>query len=420
MFLTRPRASHGEASPNDFIEEFIMPAAVFSLAFAAFAIGTTEFVIVGLLPDIGRAFGISVSAAGLLVSFYALAITVGTPVVSAMTARLPRRALLLALMAFFTLCNLAAGLSTAFPALLAIRILMAVAHGVFFGLGTTVAMSLVPSEKSGRAVAIMVSGLTVAMVTGVPGGTWLGDLMSWRLPFLVVAAMGALATIGLWRLLPALAAQRSAGTVLSQLALLKSRALMPLYAIAALGMGATFAVFTYLSPLLIHTTGFRSEGVTLGLMVFGLGSVVGTIGGGRLSDRYGPKLSMNIALAGIAASVATLLLTAHHPMLVLINLFVWGAFAFAVPPVMQATVVLVARRVAPDAVGTAAGLNVAAFNLGISGGSFIGGLTLAGVDVLTTVYAGVALAVVGLVVVATYRWSERPAAVPAGDALARC
>jgi len=209
------------------------------------------------------------------VSFYALAITVGTPVVSALTARLPRRALLLALMAFFTLCNLAAGLSTAFPALLAIRIVMAVAHGVFFGLGTTVAMSLAPPDKSGRAVAIMVSGLTVAMVTGVPGGTWLGDLMSWRLPFLAVAAMGALATIGLWRLLPALAAQRSAGTVLSQLALLKSRALMPLYAIAALGMGATFAVFTYLSPLLIHTTGFRSEGVTVGLMVFGLGSVVG-------------------------------------------------------------------------------------------------------------------------------------------------
>ncbi|WP_248324127.1 MULTISPECIES: MFS transporter [unclassified Caballeronia] len=397
-----------------------MPAAVFSLAFAAFAIGTTEFVIVGLLPDIGRAFGISVSTAGLLVSFYALAITVGTPVVSAMTARLPRRALLLALMAFFTLCNLAAGLSTDFPALLAIRIVMAVAHGVFFGLGTTVAMALVPPDKSGRAVAIMVSGLTVAMVTGVPGGTWLGDLMSWRLPFLVVAAMGALATIGLWRLLPAFAVQRSAGTVLSQLALLRSRALMPLYAIAALGMGATFAVFTYLSPLLIHTTRSTSEGVTLGLMVFGLGSVVGTIGGGRLSDRYGPKVSMNIALAGIAASVAALWLTAHQPVLVLVNLFVWGAFAFAVPPVMQATVVLVSRRVAPDAVGTAAGLNVAAFNLGISGGSFIGGLTLAGVNVLTTVYAGVALAAVGLVVVATYRWSERTAAMPARDALARC
>ncbi|BFG80731.1 hypothetical protein PTKU46_87650 [Paraburkholderia terrae] len=146
-----------------------MPAAVFSLAFAAFAIGTTEFVIVGLLPDIARA--ISVSTAGLLVSFYALAITVGTPVVSALTARLPRRALLLALMTLFTLCNLAAGLSSSFPALLAIRIVMAVAHGVFFGLGTTVAMALVPTQKSGRAVAIMVSGLTVAMVTGVPGGT---------------------------------------------------------------------------------------------------------------------------------------------------------------------------------------------------------------------------------------------------------
>ncbi|WP_186204588.1 MFS transporter [Burkholderia gladioli] len=397
-----------------------MPTAVFSLAFAAFAIGTTEFVIVGLLPDIGSAFGISVSTAGLLVSFYALAITVGTPVVSALTARLPRRALLLALMSFFTLCNLAAGVSTAFAALLAIRIVMAVAHGVFFGLGTTVAMALVPTRKSGRAVAIMVSGLTVAMVTGVPGGTWLGELMNWRLPLLVVAAMGALATFGLWRLVPALPAQPDAGTILSQFALLKSPALMPLYAIAALGMGATFAVFTYLSPLLMHATGFGSEGVTLGLMVFGLGSVVGTLGGGRLSDRYGPKLGMNIALAGIAASVAALWLTARHPAMVMVNLFVWGAFAFAVPPVMQATVVLVARRVAPEAVGTAAGLNVAAFNLGISGGSLLGGLTLVGVNVLTTVYAGVALAVVGLGVVAIYRWSDHPAAAPARDALGRC
>jgi len=139
-----------------------------------------------------------------------------------------------------------------------------------------------------------------------------------------------------------------------------------------------------------------------------------------VSDRYGPKLSMNIALGGIAASVAGLWLTAHHPVLVLVNLFVWGTFAFAVPPIMQATVVLVARREAPEAVGTAAGLNVAAFNLGISGGSFLGGLTLAGVAVLTTVYAGVALAVVGLVVVAMYRWSERPAAVPARGAPGRC
>ncbi|MBW9103994.1 MFS transporter [Paraburkholderia phenoliruptrix] len=397
-----------------------MPAAVFSLAFAAFAIGTTEFVIVGLLPDIGRAFGISVSTAGLLVSFYALAITIGTPLISAVTARLPRRALLLALMTFFTLCNLAAGLSDAFGALLAIRIAMAVAHGVFFGLGTTVAMSLVPAQKSGRAVAIMVSGLTVAMVTGVPGGTWLGDLMSWRLPFLVVAAMGAVATVGLWRLLPSLSSQRGSGSILSQLSLLRSSALMPLYAMAALGMGATFAVFTYLSALLTNVTGMTSEGVTLGLMIFGLGSVAGTIGGGRLADRYGPKISMNIALSGLALSVAALWGSAHQPVLVMINLFVWGAFAFAVPPIMQATVVLVAQRVAPQAVGTAAGLNVAAFNLGISGGSFVGGLALAGGSVVTTVYVGVALALVGLAVVATYRWSGRRSVRITRSTVAEC
>ncbi|GJH13271.1 MFS transporter [Caballeronia novacaledonica] len=397
-----------------------MPAAVFSLAFAAFAIGTTEFVIVGLLPDIASAFGISVPTAGLLVSFYALAITVGTPLVSAVTARLPRRALLLGLMTFFTVCNVAAGLSGAFPTLLGVRIVMAVSHGVFFGLGTTVAMSLVPTERSGRAVAIMVTGLTVAMVTGVPGGTWVGALMSWRLPFLVVAAMGALSTVGLWLLLPSLPSQKIAGSILSQLSLLQNKALMPLYGLAALGMGATFAVFTFLSPLLTHTTGLGAEGVTVGLVVFGLGSVVGTLGGGRISDRYGPKLSMNIALTGLAVSVAALMVTARQPVLVMINLFVWGAFAFAVPPIMQATVVLIARRVAPQAVGTASGLNVAAFNLGISGGSFLGGLALVKQDALTTVYVGVALAIAGLIVVATYRWSGRRSDASARDAFGRC
>jgi MFS transporter, DHA1 family, inner membrane transport protein len=195
---------------------------------------------------------------------------------------------------------------------------------------------------------------------------------------------------------------------------------MPLYAMAALGMGATFTVFTYLSPLLTHSAGLKSDGVTLGLVIFGLGSVVGTIGGGRLSDRYGAKPSMNIALTGLAMSVASLWITAHQPVLVMVNLFVWGAFAFAIPPIMQATVVLIARRVAPQAVGTAAGLNVAAFNLGISGGSFLGGLVLTGENVLATVYVGVALAIAGLVVVAMYRWSGRPSAATPRNAVGEC
>ena len=241
--------------------------------------------------------------------------------------------------------------------------------------------------------------------------------MSWRLPFFVVAAMGALATAGLWRLLPSLPSRRGAGDILSQLSLLKSNALMPLYLMAAVGMAATFAVFTYLSPLLTRITGLNSEGVTLGLMTFGLGSVVGTIGGGRLSDRYGPKFSMNIALAGLAMSMAAVLVSAHQPVLIMANLFVWGAFAFAIPPIMQATVVLIAQRVAPRVVGTAAGLNVAAFNLGIAGGSFLGGRALTSENVLATVYVGLALSVIGLAVVAMYRWSDRPAAVTSRHAL---
>ncbi len=160
-----------------------MPVALYALAVATFAIGTTEFVIVGLIPGIAADLGVSISTAGLLVSLYALAITLGTPVLSALTRALPRRGLVIALMAVFTACNLSAAVAPSYSTLLLSRIVMGVAHGVFFGVGATVATSCVPKSKSGSAIAVMMGGLTVAMVIGVPLGSWVGQLFNWRTPF---------------------------------------------------------------------------------------------------------------------------------------------------------------------------------------------------------------------------------------------
>ena len=185
-----------------------MPPALYALAVATFAIGMTEFVVVGLIPDIAADLAVSIPTAGLLVSFYALSITLGTPVFSALTGGLPRRGLAIAFMAIFTACNLSAAVAPNYSSLLLSRIVMAIAHGVFFGVGAACATSLVSKSRSGSAVAVMMGGLTVAMVIGVPLGSWIGQLFSWRAPFLIVTCLGAIAVLGLIWFLPPEISQR--------------------------------------------------------------------------------------------------------------------------------------------------------------------------------------------------------------------
>ncbi len=199
-----------------------MPAAIFALAVATFAIGTTEFVIVGLLPNIATDLHVSIPTAGLLVSLYALAITLGTPIVSAMTGGLPRRNLAIALMVVFAATNLSAALAPNYSALLASRIVMAVAHGVFFGVGAACATSLVSKSRAGSAVAAMMGGLTIAMVIGVPLGSWIGQLFNWRTPFLIVTALATVAVLGLVWLLPREISYSRPAPFLSQLSLLET------------------------------------------------------------------------------------------------------------------------------------------------------------------------------------------------------
>lgn len=376
-----------------------MHPALYALAIATFAIGTTEFVIVGLIPGIGSDLGVSVPTAGLLVSLYALSITLGTPIFSALTSRFPRRWLTIALMAIFTACNLAAAIAPSYATLLAARIVMGVAHGVFFGVGAAVAASLVPKSKSGSAIAVMMGGLTVAMVIGVPLGSWIGQMFDWRTPFLVVTALGTIALLSLFWQLPRNIPDVQPASFLSQLGLLANRRLATMYLLTAIGFGGTFVVFTFLAPILTEITGVKEATVNIALLLFGGATVVGNFIGGKVTDAIGTRKAMILLLAGLIASFVLIAFAIHSVGAILAVITVWGIFAFAIPPVMQAGVVSVAEEVAPDAIGTASSFNIAAFNLGISSGSFIGGRLLEGPGLAATPYAAIVMALVALAIV---------------------
>ncbi|GGE98948.1 MFS transporter [Stappia taiwanensis] len=355
-----------------------MPIAVLALAIAAFAIGTTEFVIVGLIPEIAGELDVSVPSAGLLVSMYALAITLGAPTITALTQRLPRKALALGLMTLFTAGNLAAALAPSFGTLLAGRMVTGVAHGVFFSIGAAIATSLVDRSRASRAVSLMFAGLTVAMVVGVPLGSFIGQTFGWRAPFLLVGALGVLSFASLALFLPGNLRIGEALPLKRQFALVATPRLLSLYLITVFGFGGSFVVFTYLTPLLTDVTGIAPASVSLALMLFGLATVVGNLAGGAASDRLGATTALGIVLIGLVASLAMLLVTQGSVWAISVNLAVWGGFAFAISPIVQSAVVETAEAGSPGAGAVASGFNIAAFNLGISGASAVGGAIVAG------------------------------------------
>lgn len=387
-----------------------MPLGLFALAVSAFAIGTTEFVIVGLISEMARDLSVSIPTAGLLVSLYALAITLGAPTVTALTGKLPRRQLAIGLMVIFTIGNLIAAFAPGYAVLLAGRIVTGVAHGVFFSIGATVATSLVDRSKSAQAVSLMFAGLTVAMVVGVPFGSFVGQYLGWRAPFLAVAALGAISVAGLMIWLPKTIPHTPPAGLLSQLGLLGKPRLLAMYLVTAFGFGGSFVVFTYLSPLMTEVTRVSEATVSLALMLFGVATVIGNLFGGRLSDRIGTARALKVVLAGLAVSLAALPFTASLVVPMFANLFVWGVFAFAISPIVQSGVVSIAEVEAPDAVGTASGFNIAAFNLGIASASFIGGILVAGPGLLTTPWASLVAALAAFSIVQWIGRADRIAA----------
>ncbi|WPB57554.1 MFS transporter [Xylophilus sp. GOD-11R] len=373
-----------------------MPIALFALTLSAFAIGTTEFVIVGLLPTVAADLGVDLPSAGLLVSLYALGVAIGAPVLTALTGRLPRKTLLLGLMALFTVGNLLAWQAPGYESLVAARILTGLAHGVFFSIGSTIATGLVPRDKAASAIALMFTGLTVALVTGVPLGTFIGQHFGWRETFLAVAALGVVAFVGSAVFVPRGIRHAPPASLVQQARVLAEPRLLLVYAKTAIGYGGSFIPFTFLAPILTEVSGFSAGAVGWVMLVYGVSVAAGNLWGGRLADRLGPIPALRIIFALLAAVLLLLQFTAPHPWLALATVLLWGAVAFGNVPGLQVYVVKQAERFTPRAVDVASGLNIAAFNLGIAGAAWVGGLIVTHLGLMHTPWIGALVVLVSL------------------------
>ncbi|RZV16570.1 MFS transporter [Vibrio alginolyticus] len=371
-----------------------MPLALLALTLSAFAIGTTEFVIVGLIPTMASDLNVSLPSAGLLVSLYALGVAVGAPVLTALTGNWKRKYVLLSVMALFVLGNLLAWQAPGYNTLVTARILTGLAHGVFFSIGSTIATGLVSKEKAASAIAIMFTGLTVALVTGVPLGTWIGQTFGWQATFLIVAILGIIALIGSALLVPSNLKQPPATKLSSQVKVLTQPRLLLVYAITALGYGGTFTAFTYLAPILEEVSGFGSSAISLIMLVYGVSVAFGNIWGGKMADSMGPIKALTAIFSGLIVVLLVFSVTAFNPISAVVTILVWGAFAFGNVPGLQVYVVKLAEKYSPDAVDVASGLNIAAFNVGIAQGSWGGGLIVANAGLMHTPWIG-AIVVLG-------------------------
>ncbi|PML59844.1 MFS transporter [Vibrio lentus] len=374
-----------------------MPLALLALTLSAFAIGTTEFVIVGLIPTMASDLNVSLPSAGLLVSLYALGVAIGAPVLTALTGKWNRKAVLLTVMALFVIGNLLVWQAPGYNTLIAARILTGLAHGVFFSIGSTIATGLVSKDKAASAIAIMFTGLTVALVTGVPLGTYIGQTFGWQATFLIVALLGLIALIGSAILVPSNLKQPPAAKISAQLKVLTQPRLLLVYAITALGYGGTFTAFTFLAPILENVSGFDSSSISLIMLVYGVSVAVGNIWGGKMADKMGPIKALTVIFSGLAAVLVVFNFTAVNSYAAVVTILVWGAFAFGNVPGLQVYVVKLAEKYTPDAVDVASGLNIAAFNVGIALGSWGGGLIVAKSGLMNTPWVGAVIVLIALV-----------------------
>lgn len=393
-----------------------MPLALLALTLSAFAIGTTEFVIVGLIPTMANDLQVSLPSAGLLVSLYALGVAIGAPVLTALTGKWNRKSVLLGVMSLFVIGNLLAWQAPGYPTLVVARILTGLAHGVFFSIGSTIATGLVPKEKAASAIAIMFTGLTVALVTGVPLGTYIGQQFGWQSTFLIVALLGLIALLGSMLLVPRNLPQPPATKLVAQLKVLTQPRLLLVYAITALGYGGTFTAFTFLAPILEQVSGFSTHMISLIMLVYGGSVAVGNLWGGKLADKMGPIKALTLIFTGLAAILLVFNITAFNPLAAVATILIWGAFAFGNVPGLQVYVVKLAERYTPDAVDVASGLNIAAFNVGIALGAWGGGMIVAKAGLMHTPWVGALVVLVALLLTRVSGYLDRKAHMASNNA----
>jgi len=370
-----------------------MPIGLLALALGGFGIGLTEFGIVGLLPEVAGDFGVSETVAGYLVSGYALSVAFGAVVLTAALGRIDRKNVLLGLMMLFILGNLISALASTYSILLIGRIVAALCHGAFFGVGAVVASDMVAENRKGGAIALMFGGLTLANVLGVPLGTFLGQQLGWRSTFWAITIIGVLALAGIQLLVPATPTGPGAN-LRSELGAFRRTQVWVSLAVSLLTFASVVGAFTYIAFTLTKVSGFALSSVPWLLVLFGVGTFIGNYIGGKATDR-----SLNITLITVLALLALVLglfaLTAQSKIMSVISLLLMGAIGLAAAPGLQVRIM----RYAPDAPGMASGANIAAFNVGNALGAWLGGLTLAaGFGFASPLWVGAGLALTGLLV----------------------
>lgn len=346
------------------------PMALIALMISALAIGTAEFVIMGILENVATDLKVSISAAGLLVTGYALGVAVGGPIITVMTGKVDRKILLLGLMFIFVLGNILCALASNYTILMIARVISSLAHGTFFGVGAIMATRIVSPEKKASAIAMMFSGLTIANILGVPVGTFIGQRFGWQATFGIVTLIGIIAMIGLMLLLPKVTVAEPSA-VRKEIRVLGDKQVLLTLLMTVLGYGGVFTAFTYIAPILTSITGFSPAAITPILLLFGVGTLIGNTIGGKLSDwKLMPSLAAILAL--LAAIMAVFTISANNKTAAVITVFIWGVAAFASIPAFQMRVLDKAKS-APN---LASSLNISSFNLANAGGAYLGGLVI--------------------------------------------
>ena len=379
-----------------------------ALAAGAFGIGVTEFAPMGLLPVIATDLGVTIPTAGLLISAYALGVMLGAPLMTLTTGRVPRRALLIGLVAIFTIGNLLSAVADSYGLLLAARVVTSLNHGAFFGVGSIVAAGLVPPNRQAGAVAAMFMGLTIANVVGVPLATWAGDVLGWRASFWGIAAIGVLVMAALRLTLPQLPAP-AGGDMAAELRVLGRGPVLAALALTVIGSSAMFTVFTYIAPILREQTHASLGFVTAMLVTYGLGLTVGNWLGGKFADKSVDR-TLIVTLAALSALLIAFAVAMPFAVPTSILVFLWGIASFALVPPLQVRVMTAAS----DAPNLASSMNIGAFNLGNAIGAAVGGLVIAGgLGYPAVSLAGAVAAGLGLVLVLILTRRDAPRSAPA-------
>ncbi|MDE8643569.1 MFS transporter [Rhodococcus qingshengii] len=383
-----------------------MPLGLIALAMGGFGIGLTEFVIMGLLPEVSADFEVTESVAGYLISGYALSVAIGAILLTAAVTRFERKKVLLSLMVLFIIGNLMSALAPSYEVMMGGRIVAALCHGAFFGIGSVVAADMVAPNKRAGAIAMMFAGLTIANVLGVPFGTLLGQQLGWRSTFWAITVIGVIALIGIAALVPTTPASTTGGGLRGELGAFRNKQVWLSIAITILGYGGMFGAFTYIAFTLTEVTGFATSSVPWLLILFGSGLFVGNFLGAKAADR-----SLTKALVWILAILTVVLIvfaaTAESKVMTVISLFFMGAFGFATVPGLQMRIM----NYASAAPTMASGANIAAFNVGNALGAWLGGITIAaGLGFTSPIWMGAAVTLAGLLVLLVAAKIDRPAA----------